>query len=375
MLRTKVPAGHLHILVVDLGDVAATEKPVLHFGEVPVGNVKRVRAVSLFCESILVPLVRANGCYQSGYHLTAAASRPLLATLVVDYANTIGANSIVHGFAGNDALRFATGVHSLSAGLEIVSFAEACGSRTAKNGNGITVSRNIAGASIEAGCLEQSDRPSSFTELALILDIESSMTKSIDSEMHSVTFSAGTPVMLDDSPCTFETVLERLNAIGLRYGVGWCDMVEDGHVGYKSRAVYIAPGLHALVNAHRDLERYVASPQENRIKRTIDAEWADLVYKGYWYDPARATVDAFIDTLNERVNGKVWLEFGFQGCRVAARQSVRNVDDTRFATYRAGQDFGASLIDEFSVLQSVPASLHPMSWALREQKLHRRSPR
>lgn len=340
-------SDELRLLYVDMGDVIAYKHPV------PAGAIV-VDARVRFCNEQLAPLIQANGCYQRGYHLSAAVSRPLLARVCVEIALSLDAVCIIHGFAGNDALRFLTGVRSLAPQLQVESFAEKYGSRTRINRNGYTVSRNIAGLTVEAGDLERQETESDLSSLGEWLGLPEAAEISAQ-EHHILEFVNGLPASLDGQEMPLFELVSQLNLIGTHFRVGWRDMVEDGHVGYKTRAVYFAPAISILVEAHRDLERAVNSPSLNALKESLDIEWARLMYRGHAFDPALRSLDAFMRESGKGVCGQVSLHYAFSHCRIAARVTSCSVDTSLFAVYRAGQDFGFGLIEELSMLQALPA--------------------
>lgn len=304
-----------------------------------------VDARERFAEQYLARAIRSNACYQTGYYLSAALSRPLMAEVCNEEAARHGADTVIHGLAGNDALRFVTGMTTLCPGVRLINVAELCGSRTRANGNGWTISSNLWGRSIEAGSLGDPDEiaPSAAAGGAA-RDLE-------------ITWSGGVPTHLDGSPLRLSDAIARLDAIGAPLGIGRCDLVEDGHVGLKTRAVYDAPAAAMLVTAHADLERFVCTSSQNRFKRLADEEWTRLVYDGLWFDPARDALEKYINFVNRRVTGTVRLRLQPGGVSVIARRSPCAVYDESYAVYRAGHDFGQTLIDEIAEQQSVAARL------------------
>ena len=300
-----------------------------------------------FADCYLARAIKANACYQDGYYLSAALSRPLLAEICVEQALKLGADTIVHGFAGNDHLRFSAGVRSLAPSLAVINVRDICGSRTAANAAAYTISSNLWGSSIESGSLSDPSCPPS----AKIWPDGSSS----DAERHEISFESGVPAELDGCRLSLALLISQLNCVGRRFMIGRTDLVEHGYVGLKTRAVYDAPAASILIHAHHDLEHYVSSRRQARFKRLVDAEWTELVYDGCWFDPARLTCERYIDHVNERVTGAVEVELLSGGERVLSRRSPFALYDERRAVYRAGQDFGSHLIEELAVQHSLAA--------------------
>jgi argininosuccinate synthase len=307
-----------------------------------------------FCEHFICRAIKANACYQNGYYLSAALSRPLMAEICAEQIRQLRADVLVHGFAGNDSLRFTTGVMTLTSKPRIINVRELCGSRTAANSDQYTVSSNIWGSSVEAGCLGD---PSMRPPLDALATFGEPVEFNRNDEIHSIEFEAGTPVGLDGVRSSLCSIVQSLNHIGWRFGIGQTDLVEDGHVGLKTRALYGAPAAASLITAHQELERLTCTRRQNQFKRLVDAEWTDLIYDGYWFDPAREALEAYIEFVNQWVSGTVDLVFMPGGLRVVARGSPFAIYGEEHAVYRAGQDFGENLINDMATLQSLGARI------------------
>ena len=312
--------------------------------------VVTAEAVPRFCDEILVRAIKANGCYQDGYFLSAALSRPLLATICCEQLEATGARRLVHGLAGNDQLRFEMGVSTLNPQAQIVSVAALLGSQAARNHHGFTQSSNVWGSSIEAGYLSdpwQEPTPEVFQELA----IESRSNALAESCV--ISFEQGRPVALNDTRMSLPTIISELRDKGRRFGVGCLDLIEDGYVGLKTRAIYESAAALALVTAHHDLERLVSTRLQNLFKPLVDKAWTELVYNGFWFDPQRAALESYIENVNEWVTGEVRLAYRPGSFVVSGRRSEFAVYDDSVATYRVGQDFGVNAISEIAAVKSV----------------------
>ena len=320
-------------------------------GEPRVAAGQRIRVVDAcerFCDGYLVPAVKANAVYGGGYALSAALARPLLAEVCADVARDEGAATVVHGFAGNDQLRFEMAMRALAPELALVPVAALIGSRNSSTGHGPTVSDNLWGRSVEAGPLSDPGRAAP----AAVLGWCDPDARAV--EKHRVRFERGRPVALDGEALPMRALVEQLNAAGARTGAGLTDTVEDGFVGLKTRAVYEAPAAAALIAAHGDLERLVSSRRQNHFKPLVDRAWAELVYDGLWFDPQRRSLDAYVDEVNARVSGEVELVLGPGGVRVAARSAPAALYDEREAVYRIGQDVGVEALPAVAELVSAP---------------------
>src|SRR5205814_5252881 len=124
-------------------------------------------------------------------------------------------------------------------------------------------------------------------------------------EVVTLEFERGIPVAVNGEPMGLVELLERVGEIGARHGVGIVDHIEDRIVGLKVRDIYEVPAAAIVLSAHAELERLVGTIHENRFKPLLDQQWAFLVYAGLWYEPLRLHLDAYMDSVNERVTGEV----------------------------------------------------------------------
>ena len=292
----------------------------------------------LFVDEVLSRAIRANARYQDGYNLSAALSRPALAVVVAGVVRERDADLLIHGFAGNDQLRFEAAVLSLCPNLRIASVVDILGSQTHANENGFTRSGNIWGETLEAGVL--ADPGHSSRELVF----PTAILAQLRSTTLELQFEAGLPVGLDGRRLSLTGIILELNRIGREAGIGWHDLVEDGYVGLKSRALYFSPAADIITAAHSDLARFTGSRADNAFRRIAEAEWSRLVYDAGWFDPLRENLDAYFEAADRWVTGTVTVALHGGQIRAVARTSPLALYDETFAIYRAGQDFGADLI-------------------------------
>lgn len=299
-------------------------------------HIRRVDARERFCAEAIIPAIKANAVYQGGYPLSAALSRPLLAAIC---AETLGGDAkeatVMHGFAGNDQLRFEMAILTLLPAARIISVASCIGSRNSRNDGAFTISSNLWGRSVESGALADPGikaPPAAFSMVA-------HGSSRVPSET-TITFEQGIPVALDGEPLSLAEIISKLNKTVGGAGAGYCDMVEDGYVGLKTRALYEYPGAAALLAAHGDLERFVCTARQNRFKALADMAWTELVYEGGWFDPQRESLEALIGHINRRVCGEVKILPLPGGVRVVERRSPYGLYSAAQAVYRIGQDVG-----------------------------------
>jgi argininosuccinate synthase len=321
-----------------------------------------------FVNEYLFPLIKANGSYE-GYPMGTALARPLIAGEIVKVAEKEGAATVAHGCTGkgNDQLRFDF-VFRL-AGLEIIApmremnltreweidYAREHGIPvTAKKEKPYSIDENCWSRSIEGGVLENP----AFNPPEEIYAWTVSPLEAPDvPEDIQITFERGVPVELDGEELTGLALIQRLNLIAGRNGVGRNDMIEDRILGLKAREIYEHPAATALLAAHRDLERLVLTRQELAFKEMVDAKWSELAYMGLVHEPLFAALNAFIDTTAARVNGTVDMRLHKGNATVRGRSSVSGLYSDELVS------FDSTLLDQtsaegYSVYFGLQARLH-----------------
>jgi len=273
--------------------------------------------------------IKANGSYE-GYPLSTALARPLIAEKVVEVARKEGAEALAHGATGkgNDQFRFESVFRSLAPEMSIIApirekkFTRKRSLEYARE-HDIPVSRardfsideNLWGRSIEGGALEE---PGFIAPEEVFKWTRQSRS---DREVVEIEFERGVPVGLNGSSLSPVELVTRLNRIAGAHGVGRIDMMEDRILGLKARENYECPAAVVLLTAHRDLEAITLTREELSFKAGVDAKWSELVYRGLWHEPLRLGLESFIESTQERVSGKVWVELSSGSCRVVGRDS------------------------------------------------------
>ncbi|PKQ26568.1 MAG: argininosuccinate synthase [Actinobacteria bacterium HGW-Actinobacteria-4] len=321
-----------------------------------------------FAEEYCMPALKANGLYQDKYPLVSSLSRPVIVKHLVAAALKFGATTVAHGCTGkgNDQVRFEVGITSIAPGLKCIApvrdlaltrdkaieYAEkhSLPIETTKK-NPFSIDQNVWGRAIETGFLE---------------DIWNAPTKDVYNYTDDpafppvpdeviITFAKGIPVAIDGKPVTPLQAIEEMNRRGGAQGIGRIDIVEDRLVGIKSREVYEAPGAMVLIEAHRELENVCIERELGRYKRGVAQKWAELVYDGMWSSPLKHSLDAFIDSTQDHVNGDVRLELHGGRATVTGRRSETGLYDFNLATYDEGDTFDQSAARGFIEIYGLAA--------------------
>ncbi len=298
--------------------------------------------------------LKAQALYEGKYPLGTALNRPLIAKYLVEIAEKEGADAVVHGATGkgNDQVRFEVGVMALNPNLKIlapvrdwefksreeeIEYAQKHGIPVeVTKEKPYSIDRNIWSISIECGVLED---PWQEPPEDAFLITKSPKDAPDEPEYLTIGFEQGIPVSVNGERLDPVPLVERLNEIGAKHGVGRVDIVEDRLVGIKSREVYEAPGATILYVAHRELEHLCLDRETFRLKEYLSIKYADLVYYGLWFSPVREGLDAFMDKVNERLTGEVRVKL-YKGQVVpVGRRSPKALYEYELATYDAADAF------------------------------------
>ena len=309
--------------VVDVGqpksDIAMAEKK----GRDIADEHYTIDAKEAFVTEHVFPSIRANGSYE-GYPLGTALARPLIAEKIVEVAKGVGADAIAHGCTGkgNDQLRFDFIIRSagfrlvapirelnLTRDWEIAYAQEHNIPCQVVKENPYSIDENCWNRSIEGGRLEDP----AFHPPEEIYRWTASIANTPDTpEVVSIGFLEGAPVSLNGERLKGIDLVQEMNEVAGRHGVGRNDMIEDRILGLKAREVYEHPAATALITAHRDLEGLVLTRQELAFKHIVDDRWSELAYMGLVHEPLFDALNAFINKTQERVSGSVDLQL-FKG--------------------------------------------------------------
>ncbi len=298
-----------------------------------------VDAKAEFAASYCVPAIQANSDY-FGYPLSTAIARPLIAKKAAEAGLAKGADAFVHGCTGkgNDQFRIEFGLRMFAPRIPIlapiregnltrsweIEYAERVGAPIGQSRDKIwSIDENLWGRSIEGGRLEEPD----FAPPEEIFEWTASLSRAPnDPETFEIRFEEGVPVAICGESSGAAKggpldVIRFANEVAGRHGVGRIDIMEDRMIGLKVRENYECPGATLLIAAHRALEALVTTHAERAFKQQVDAQWAELAYRGLWWDPLMEDLNAFIGSIQTRVTGTVRVRLFKAGMQVTGRTS------------------------------------------------------
>lgn len=372
-------------LTVNLGqpgeDYAVIEEKAIKLGAL---ECHVVDAREQFARDFLAPAIKANAIYGGGYPLFTALGRPLIAKLAVEYARRSGCDTIAHGCTGkgNDQVRIEATVATLGPELKVIApvrswqmgreeelaYAREHGipiKGAHPPGTEVvpySIDDNLWGRSSEGRWIEDLSHAPEEDVFQLVTPPERAPD---EAEIVSISFERGVPVALNGEPLGLVELLEAAAEIGARHGAGIVDHIEDRIVGLKVRDIYEAPAAALILPAHHELERLVGTIHQNQFKPQLDHQWAYLVYAGLWWEPLRHDLDAYMESVNERVTGTIGLKLYKGHVRVITRESPNAVYDAGLASFaESGGLFSQTASPGFIELWSLQSR---MAWRLREQ--------
>jgi len=301
-----------------------------------------------FAADYLFPVLKAGAIYERDYLLGTSTARPLIARKQVEVALATGCDALAHGCTGkgNDQVRFELAYQALAPELkivapwrqwDIVSREDAIDYASAR---GIPVpvtkkdpysrDRNLWHLSHEGGPLED---PAFEPEASMFKLTVDPMDAPDTPEKVTIGFEEGVPVSVNGVNLSPAKLVQTLNEIGGKHGVGRCDLVENRLIGIKSRGVYETPGGTLLVTALKALESITLDRDSAHEKERIATRYAELVYNGQWFSPLREAYDAFVNVLAENVTGTVTLKLYKGNASVVGRKSPYSLYSQNLASF------------------------------------------
>ncbi len=326
-----------------------------------------------FIERGVFQCVKAEAKYEGRYLMGTSIARPFIMKAMVEVARQEGTKLIAHGATGkgNDQCRFELTAYSLMPDVKIIApwrikeFRDLIPGRKeaiafAKK-HGIPISatlekpfscdENIAHKSNESGVLEEPMKEAEDYMYKLLVPPEKAPDKP---EIITVSFADGVPVSLNGKRLGSVELMQKLNEVGGKHGVGLLDMVENRFVGMKSRGVYEAPGATILYTAHRDLEGLTMDRGLMHLRDSLIPRYSELVYYGFWCSREFQALNALVDASQKGVTGEVKLKLYKGSCMPVARKSPYSLYDESIATMEKGGTYNQDDAAGFLRIEGLP---------------------
>lgn len=328
-----------------------------------------------FIADYVWPVVKAGAVYEKKYLLGTSFARPLIAKRLVEIAEKEGADAVAHGATGkgNDQVRFELSVKALAPQLAIIApwrewsirsredaidFAEAHNIPIpVTKEHDYSMDRNMWHLSHEGSDLED---PWNAPKDALFIVTNTPETAPDKAEYVELEFEQGVPVAVNGKKMSPATIVENLNEIGIRNGVGICDMVENRLVGMKSRGVYETPGGSIIYYAHNDLENLCLDRATMSYKQMVGIKYSELVYDGMWFSPLREALAAFVDETQKTVTGTVRLKLYKGNIISAGAKSPYSLYSQEYVTFGADEVYNQADASGFINLFGLPLTVRAL---------------
>ena len=328
-----------------------------------------------FVSDYVFPMIRSGALYEGGYLLGTSCARPLISKALVEVAKKEGADYIAHGATGkgNDQVRFELTIKALSPATKIIApwriwdiksredavdFANAHGVPVpVSKKRPYSMDRNVLHLSHEGADLEDpANEP--LDDLYLICNRPEDAPN--EPEYITLTFEKGNAVKLNGEALAPLAMLEKLNEIGAKHGIGILDIVENRLVGMKSRGVYETPGGTILYKAHKGLESLTLDRDTMEFKEHAAVKYAQLVYDGLWFTPLKEALDAFIDKTQETCSGEVKLKLYKGNCTTAGMTSPYSLYNEEFVTFGEDEVYNQADAEGFINLFGLPLKVNAL---------------
>ena len=322
-----------------------------------------------FAKNYILPSLKADAVYEGKYLLSTSLGRPLIAKHLVEAAKKEGAKFVAHGCTakGNDQVRLEVAINILNPRLKIIAplrewelncreeeifYAKKHKLPIKSTKERIySIDKNIWGVSIEGGDLENLSIKPPINSYYLVKPLNKALDKEVSL---SVEFYKGTPVKLNNKRIKFTEIIDRLNKIGAKCGIGRTDLIEDRVVGIKSREVYEAPAAWILYTAHKELEHLTLDREVLFYKDMAALKYSQLVYQGLWFSNIRISVDKMIEETQKKVSGKISLKLYKGNIVISKRESGDSLYRRSLATYGEKDKFDRGMAQGFIKLWGMP---------------------
>ena len=328
-----------------------------------------------FLIDFVFPTLQAGAIYERDYLLGTSFARPLIAKRMVEIAALEGADAVAHGATGkgNDQVRFELTVMALNPRLHIIApwrewtirgrkdaldyAAEYNVPVKATEDRIYSQDRNLWHLSNEGGPLEDpwNEPPADMFEWTTAPEDAPDEPEYVD-----VYFRKGLPERINGVARGPVSLIEELNALGVKHGIGRVDIVENRLVGMKSRGVYETPGGTILYRAHTALEQLCLDKETLHYKQQIGLKYAELVYNGLWFTPLRTALDAFVQATEQNITGTVRIKLYKGNVILAGRKSPHSLYREDYVTFDEDEVYNQADAEGFIRLFGLPLKVEAM---------------
>src|SRR5210317_184199 len=317
-----------------------------------------------FVKDYVFPIIRGNSLYEGIYLLGTSIARPLIARRQVEIAKKYGAEAVSHGATGkgNDQVRFELGYYyfgpkikviapwriwKLKSRTDLINYAKKHGIEIPKDKKGappFSVDDNLFHTSTEGKVLENPKNSAPEFIFQRTTSPEKAPNKP---SFVTINFKSSDPIGINGKKLSPSKLLEKLNHLAGKNGIGRVDLVENRFIGIKSRGVYETPGGTVLTFAHRAIESITLDKETMHKKDYIMSKNAELIYNGYWFSKERFKLQKIIDAKKNKVNGKIKLSLYKGNITILSRQSKSKAYSIRKVSFEENKTFNKKNVENF----------------------------
>ncbi|WP_128425462.1 argininosuccinate synthase [Gudongella oleilytica] len=332
------------------------------------GSIKHytVDATEGIYEKIMQYLIKLNGLYEDEYPLM-CADRYIIAEEILKIAKLEGTDIVAHGSTavGNDQVRFEASLTTLSPNGKIIApikelnitrakeieYLEEKGFKVDKGLKKYSINENIFGITVSGTEIDQNKEPDEFAYTLTRRD------ESKTEEYLKIEFEKGLPVKLNDEEIKGIELISKLNEMLGSYGYGSKIYVGDCIIGIKGRIMFESPALLAIIEAHKKLEQIVLTKRQIMFGKQASTQWSDLVYGGLYYEPLVKNIEAYTDSVQEKVNGTVIIKVQPYSIQVVELSSPNSLVNANIAMYAQESKWSGTEANGFIKLYSMQQRL------------------
>ena len=319
---------------------------------------------NIFVKDYVYPMIRGHALYEGVYLLGTSIARPLIAKDQIRVAKKFNAYAVSHGSTGkgNDQVRFELGYHyfgpkikiiapwriwKLKSRTDLINYAKKHGIPIPKDKKGappFSVDDNLFHTSTEGKVLENPKNSAPEFIFQRTISPEKAPNKA---SIITINYKNGDPIGLNGKKLSPAKVLDKLNQLAGKNGIGRVDLVENRFIGIKSRGVYETPGGTLLLVAHRAIESVTLDKDTMHKKDEVMPRYAELVYNGYWYSKERFKLQKIVDLKRNKVNGSVKLKLYKGNVTIQSRQTSSNAYSMKKVSFEENKTFNKSNVERF----------------------------
>ena len=348
----------------DIGQVIDKKKIISNAKRLGVKNIIIKDLKNIFIKDYVFPMLRGHAIYEGIYLLGTSIARPLIAKDQIRVAKKYKAYAVSHGSTGkgNDQVRFELGYYyfgpkikiiapwrlwKLKSRTDLINYAKKNKIPIPKDKKGaapFSVDEKLFHTSTEGKILENPKNSAPEMIFQRTVSPEKAPNKPT---LLSITFRNGDPVGVNSKKLSPAKLLEKLNQLAGKNGIGRVDLVENRFLGIKSRGVYETPGGTLLIQAHRAIESVTLDRETMHKKENIMSRYAELIYNGYWYSKERFKLQKIVDSKKNKVNGTVKLKLYKGNITILSRQTKSSAYSLKKVSFEENKTFNKSNVEKF----------------------------